>query len=232
MDKTILITGANRGIGFELTKIFASEKWQVLACCRNPEQAGNLRELAAMNDDRVSLHALDVTDVDQIKQLAGELQGVPIDILFNNAGVSGPEPKNFGDIDVAGWLETFRINTIAPLKMTEAFVDHVAHSNRRIVAMMGSMLGSMADNSSGGMYVYRSSKAALNMVVSCLAIDLHERGITSVVLHPGWVRTDMGGPQAPLAPQESAAGLYRVLSMLTSGDNGKFLAYDGREIPW
>ena len=162
----------------------------------------------------------------------GEPARTCIDILFNNAGVSGPEPKNFGDIDVAGWLETFRINTIAPLKMTEAFVDHVAHSNRRIVAMMGSMLGSMADNSSGGMYVYRSSKAALNMVVSCLAIDLHERGITSVVLHPGWVRTDMGGPQAPLAPQESAAGLYRVLSMLTSGDNGKFLAYDGREIPW
>jgi len=232
MNKTILLTGANRGIGLELTKIFAEEHWRVLACCRNLDAAEDLRLLAAASDGRIKVHPLDVADEEQIKQLASVLDGESIDILFNNAGVSGPEPKGFGSINVDGWLQTFRINTIAPLKMTEAFVEHVARSNRRIVAMMSSMLGSLADNTSGSYYVYRSSKTALNMVTKSLSIDLLERGITCVALHPGWVRTDMGGPQAPLSPQESAAGLYRVLSMLTRSENGKFLAYDGRDIPW
>lgn len=228
---TILITGANRGIGLELAKAFAGRHWQVIACCRAPEAAGDLHVLAGKTAG-VRVHRLDVTDYGTILDLAGQLEGTALDILFNNAGIYGPGHQSFGETDESGWLETFRVNCIAPLRMAEAFVEHVAASERRIIAGMGSAMGSIAENGSGGHYAYRTSKAALHMVMQGLAVDLAPRGILAVAFHPGWVRTRMGGDDAPLAAPESAAGLAEVLLHLRPEQSGRLLDYQGKVRPW
>lgn len=232
MTGTILITGANRGIGLELVTRYAAEGWRVLACCRQPESAVELQIRSDRNPGRINIHALDVSDGARIRSLAAELKGEPIDILFNNAGVRGGNRQDPGNVDVATWLQTFRINTIAPLQMAAAFLDHIAGSRLRIIATMGSIMGSIAENSTGGEYIYRSTKAAVHMVGRSLAMDLRPRGIISVVLHPGWVKTDMGGPNAHIFPAESAAGLQRVLAQLRPEDSGRFFDFRGNEIPW
>ena len=232
MQETILITGANRGIGLELTSQYARAGWRVFACCRTPEGANELGDLARQSGGRIRLHALDVTKEKDIQALAGELREEKFDILFNNAGISGPKKQGFGPIDSAQWLDVMRVNVLAPFHMAVAFADHLAASKRRVLAIMGTQLGSIADNSSGGKYVYRSSKAAVHMVGKSLSIDLQPRGITTVLLHPGWVRTEMGGPEATLSVEQSVTGLRQVLDRATTADNGKLIAYDGRTVPW
>jgi NAD(P)-dependent dehydrogenase (short-subunit alcohol dehydrogenase family) len=229
---TILITGANRGIGLELAAQYAADGWRVLACCRHPERAEPLQRLHAATSGRLSIHGLEVTDNEAIQALARELDGQDIDILFNNAGVGGGEHQALGKVDVEDWLRTFRVNTIAPLKVAEAFLPHVGRSRQRIIATMGSVMGSLAENTSGGHYIYRSAKAAVHMVGRCLAVDLRAQGIISVLFHPGWVKTDMGGANAPVAPADSAAGLRRVLAGLRLEDSGRFFDYQGDERPW
>ena len=228
---TLLITGANRGIGLELTKEFTRRRWEVHACCRSPEDAGELQALAAAAE-LVTLHRLEVTDRDQILELAGRLKGTPLDILLNNAGSYGPAQQGFGASDAAAWLETFRVNSIAPLCMAEAFVEHVAASERRVIATVGSVMGSIAENDSGGHYAYRTSKAAAHMVMKGLAVDLAPRGIVTVALHPGWVRTRMGGSTAPVTPEASAAGLAEVLLGLGREQSGRLIDYQGNLLPW
>jgi NAD(P)-dependent dehydrogenase (short-subunit alcohol dehydrogenase family) len=232
MAKTILITGSNRGLGLELARQYAAAGWRVLACCRDPEGAVELRKIAVECGERVAVHALDVTDSERIGSLAGELNEEAIDILFNNAGIGGGDHQSLGRIDTARWLEAFQVNCIAPLKIAEAFVEHVARSQCRIIATMGTRMGSLADNSSGSHYIYRTTKAGGHMVAKSLSLDLREKGIISVILHPGWVRTGIGGSSAPLTPAESVAGLRRVLVSLTMEDSGKFLDYRGQEVPW
>ncbi len=232
MSDTILVTGANRGIGLELSRQYAAAGWRVLACCRRPDQAGELNALAQQSGGRLAVHQLDVRDTERIGRLAAELEGEAIDILLNNAGISGPRPQEFGAIDTEGWLETFRVNTIAPYQMALAFAGHVARSRRRIFATVGTIMGSIADNRSGGYYAYRSSKAAVHMVMRSLAVDLAPQGLTAVTFHPGWVRTEMGGAEATLTPAESVAGLRRVLNELTPEHSGRFFDYQGRELPW
>jgi NAD(P)-dependent dehydrogenase (short-subunit alcohol dehydrogenase family) len=231
MSDTILITGANRGIGLELTRIFASNGWRVIACCRQPGRANDLKEIADSSKE-VRIYALDVNDNKSINRLSEGLHEEPIDILLNNAGIFGPKEQPFGDTDAEVWLQVMRTNVVAPLKMAEAFIEQVTASQRKIIASIGSMMGSLADNTSGGYYVYRTSKAAVHMVMKSLSVDLQSRGVTAVVFHPGWVRTDMGGPQAPTSPKESAAGLFRVLTELKEKDNGSFLTFDGKQLPW
>lgn len=231
MTGSILLTGANRGIGLALARHYAVEGWRVLACCRQPERALALKDLA-QDHPGLSLHRLDVVDDRQIAELKAELGDQPLDILLHNAGVSGPRPQGFGPVDESGWLETLRVNVIAPLKLSVALVDNVAAGQRRIIAAVGSQMGSIGDNSSGGMYVYRTSKAAVHMVMRSMAIDLADRGIIAVALHPGWVRTDMGGEQAPLDTETSARGLARVLAGLGPDASGRLWSYDGRELPW
>jgi len=231
MPETILITGANRGIGLELTRIFARNNWRVLACCRHPEQAEQLQKIVA-GQELVRVYALDVTDDSAIGHLAYVLRNETIDILFNNAGIFGPQEQGFGQTDPAAWLQVLRTNVIAPLQMVEAFVDQVARSQRKVIASVGSMLGSLSENTSGGYYVYRTSKAAVHMVMKSLSVDLQARGIIALAFHPGWVKTDMGGPQAPTTPEESAAGLFHVLTGLERKDNGRFLTFEGKELPW
>lgn len=232
MTETVLITGANRGIGLELVRQYAEEGNQVIACCRVPAKAEALRRLAAANPGRLDIVALEVTDADQIRQLATRLRGRPIDILLNVAGVIGQDDEVFGETDESLWLQAFRINTIAPLKIMEALMDNVAASRRKVVAAMSSKMGSMADNGSGGYYVYRSSKAALNAVMKSAALDLRSRGISVVILHPGWVKTDMGGPDAEITPQQSVLQLRRILDRVSLRDSGSYFDIDGSIIPW
>jgi len=232
MAGTILITGANRGIGLELATQYAADRWRVLACCREPQMAKDLRSICETTSGRMSLYPLDVTDNERIHELAIQLKGEAIDILFNNAGIRGSDRQSFGNVDVEAWIQTLRVNTIAPLKMAEAFVEHVARSRRRIIAIMGSIMGSLSENASGNQYVYRSSKAAVHMVGRSLAVDLRSRNIITVLFHPGWVKTDMGGTSAPVSPGDSAAGLRQVLACLSQKDSGRFYDYEGNERPW
>jgi len=231
MTQTILITGANRGIGLELTRQYATNGWRVIACCRQPDSADALRTLEAEHG-QVSVHALDVSDTRQIEVQARELSGQSIDILFNNAGIYGPYDAVFGNTDEAQWLDCFRVNTIAPMKMMEAFVEHVAASQKKIIATMSSKMGSMQDNGSGGSYIYRSSKAAVNAVMKSASIDLQPRGIRVAILHPGWVLTDMGGPNAEITVTESVNNLRGILDGLTAETSGSFFDIDGSIIPW
>lgn len=232
MAKTILLTGANRGIGLELARCYAAAGWRLHACCRTPAEATELTALAAAHPDRVVIHPLEVTAPQSIAALAANLKGSSIDLLFHNAGVSGPKPQGFGLIDRAAWLQTFEVNTLAPFYLTQALVEMVASSQLRIVAIMGTELGSIAGNHSGGLYAYRSSKAAVHMVMKSLSIDLAPREIVVVALHPGWVRTDLGGPAAPLRPDQAAKGLFKVLDQLTAADSGRLLSYTREELPW
>lgn len=231
--KTTLITGASRGIGLEFCRQYAADGWRVLACCRLPEKAEELNRLAARYPELIIVHALDVADHVEIERLAQLLAGESIDLLINNAGIYPDSDKGgFGHTDYAEWLLAFRINTMAPLKMAETFAAQIARSKQKTIVTITSMMGSIADNGSGGSYLYRSSKAAVNMVVKSLAIDLKPLGITAVVFHPGWVQTDMGGPNALISTEQSVSGIRKVISKLTPADSGRFLAYDGKEIPW
>ncbi|HSJ49074.1 MAG TPA: SDR family oxidoreductase [Gammaproteobacteria bacterium] len=231
MAKTILVTGSNRGIGLEVVRQYAAAGWQVHACCRDPERATELHALATENQ-KIHLHQLDVTDHGRMTSLARELEGHPIDILFNNAGVYGQDDAEFGNTDENLWLRAMRINVIAPMKMMETFIGHVTSSQYKLIACLSSKMGSMADNGSGGSYVYRSSKAALNAVLKSAAIDLQDRGIRVAILHPGWVKTGMGGPHAEISTTESVTAMRAILTRMKPEDTGTFYDIDGRVIPW
>ena len=231
MSEAILITGCNRGIGLELAKQYAESGWRVFACCRLPDKASELIALAGGHNN-LSIHKWDVSDSEQLKSLANELKGQPLDILFNNAGAYGPYDTSFEGLNETDWLECFRINTIAPMIVTQAFVDNVAMSERKLIAAMSSKMGSMADNSSGGSYVYRSSKAALNAAMKSASIDLRPRGIKVAILHPGWVLTDMGGPNAEITVTECVEHLRENLNNVSFENSGSFFEIDGSVIPW
>jgi NAD(P)-dependent dehydrogenase (short-subunit alcohol dehydrogenase family) len=227
-----LITGANRWLGLEFARQYAAEGWQVYATCRDPSSAPELRRVADASDHKVQIMALDVTDLASIKAAATELEGQAIDLLLNNAGVGGTRGQTIGNIDYEAWAHVLDVNTLGPLRVSEAFVDNVARSERKLIVTLTSGMGSIADNTSGGAFAYRSSKAAVNMVMRSLAIDLAPRGITCVVINPGWVRTDMGGPRGTQTPAESAAKLRRLIDNLEPAHCGKFFNHDGREYAW
>ena len=228
---TILVTGANRGLGLEFVRQYAAEGWTVHACCRDPDGAGDLNGIAAANGN-VTVHKLDVADFAAIDRLAKSLNGEPIDVLLNNAGVGGGDRQEFMNDDFEAWSRTFRVNTMAPLRMTEAFVGNVASSERKVVVIVSTIMASMTGDVSGGLHLYRTSKAAVNMVMRLLSVDLEARGITTFSLHPGWVRTDMGGAGATLSPAESIAGIRRVIAEAGPETNGRFMTWDGKELPW
>ncbi|MGE5767129.1 MAG: SDR family oxidoreductase [Bacteroidota bacterium] len=224
---TVLVTGANRGIGLEFAKRYAADGWRVHACARNVDKA---REVRALEGDVVA-HKLDVTNGLKVASLARALADEKIDLLINNAGVRGGCAE-FGDTDYDDWAQVLQVNALAPLRMVERFVDLIGASERRLVVNISSIMGSIGRTSTGGDYVYRTSKAALNMVTKTLANDLAARGIKVVSFHPGWVRTDMGGPSASISQEESVAGMRRKIETLTSADSGRFFNYDGAAIEW
>jgi len=220
---TILITGANRGLGLEFVRQYAAAGWRVLATVRDPLSGRATSEAGG------EVYVADIADETSLRRLKTSVAATMFDIVLNNAGVYG-DRQDFGDVDVAEFLRVVRTNTIAPLKIAETFADRM--DGRRIIAAVSSKMGSVADNGSGGSYAYRASKAALNMVVKGLAADLRPRGITTVALSPGWVRTDMGGAAAPLEASEAVAGMRAVLDRLSPADSGKFFHFDGTELPW
>lgn len=225
---TILVTGANRGIGFEFARQYAAEGWRVHAACRDPGAAAALKSVRG----DVALHRLDVTAPDHVRDFAQALAGAPIDLLVNNAGIAAHAKTSLGDMDYALWEETMRVNVMGPMRVAEALAANVAASQRRIMLFVSSRAGSIADNLSGGRYLYRSSKAALNMVVKSLAIDLIPKRIICAAVHPGWARTDMGTAAAPIAAADSVAALRALVERLEPHHNGRFLNYDGQELRW
>jgi NAD(P)-dependent dehydrogenase (short-subunit alcohol dehydrogenase family) len=227
-----LITGANRGLGLEFARQYLADGWQVYAACRHPDAASELRRLAEVGGQKLSVLALDVTDTVSVKAAATKLAGRSIDLVLNNAGVGGPRGQTIGNIDYEAWAKVIDVNTMGPMRVAEAFFEHVARSDRKLIVTLTSGMGSIADNSSGGSIAYRSSKAAVNMVMRSLAIDLAPRGITCVVVNPGWVRTDMGGPHATMTPGESVSSLRELIDSLGPAQSGKFFNHDGREYAW
>jgi len=229
---TVLVTGANRGLGLEFCRQYAEAGWKVLACCRQPEQAADLRGLAAKHP-ALSIHALNLADFASIDRLARELAAEAIDVLLLNAGVYADSAQNgFGALDYPLWLDSFIVNTQAPVKLAEVFLPQVKRSGRKLIVAISSLMGSMADNTSGGSLLYRSSKAALNAAMKSLSLDLAEAGVGVLILHPGWVKTDMGGPNAPTSPAESIAGMRRVIEAHTPADSGRFVDFRGNAAPW
>ena len=225
---SVLITGANRGLGLEFTRQYAADGWWVFAACRDPAGA---RDLAAVEGD-VSAETLDVDDGPQVEALANKLSGQPIDVLINNAGIYGPKDVTRDTVDYDAWGQVFRTNTMSPLAVSAAFAANVAQGGQKKIITLSSIMGSIAENDSSGDFIYRSSKAAVNAVMKSLAGDLKSEGITVAVLHPGWVRTDMGGPDASIEAPESVTGMRAVIAGLKESDSGRFLNYDGTEIPW
>ena len=207
---TALITGAGRGLGKELARQYEADGWRVIATTRRD---------------------FDVTQPQEIRAFAEKLKGVPIDLLFCNAGNAGKRGTSIGSFDYASWEEVLRVNALGAAAVAEAFVDNVAASERKVIAFMSSRLGSIAETS-GHTLPYSSSKAALNMVARAFSILLAPRGIIVLALHPGWVRTDMGGAGAPLEPGESVRGLRKVIAGSKKEDSGKFLTHDGAGLPW
>ena len=222
---TIMITGASRGLGLEFARQFYSKECRVIATCRNPK---NANELNAIGD--IDIHSLDVTDDKSVANLADKLRGENIDILINNAGVIG-QRDGFGRLNYDIWAETMDTNVFGPMRVAEAFRDNVMNSEKKQMIFITSRMGSITEAVPNA-YVYRSSKAALNMAVKCLSAELGEQGLIAVLFHPGHVQTDMGGQAAPVTPQKSIEGMKNQIVALTRDDNGRFLSYDGRQIPW
>ncbi len=225
----VLITGANRGIGLEFTKQYAENGWKVLACCREPVSAVALQALANTSKN-ILVFALDVGNFNQIDSLALQLKNEAIDVLINNAGMY--PHSSFGDTNYDDWAEAFKINSMASLKMAEAFVQHITRSQLKKIATLSSKMGSVDDNTSGESYIYRASKSAVNMVMKSLSIDLKPYGISVVTLHPGWVQTDMGGANGLINTQTSVTGLRQVIADLSLESTGQFIAFDGKSIHW
>ena len=236
---TVLITGASRGLGLEMVRQYAADGARVLASCRNPAQSPELAALAARYPGTIQLEALEVTDHAAIDALSAKYRGQPIDILINNAGDIGPRDpdrtrlheQQFGTMNYAEWRRVLEINTLAPLKVAEAFVEHVAASVRRQMIFVSSTTGSNVEGTYAT-FGYCSSKAALNKVVTMLAIALKPRGIVCAVVCPGYVKTRLGGDAALLGVEESIRGLCQVIAGLTLERTGSFTRYNGETIAW
>ena len=224
----VLITGANRGLGLEFVKQYALDNYEVIACTRNINKKDDLHRLQA-SFENISIHTLDVENFLSIDQFAKTLTK-PIDILINNAGLY--PNSSFDHINYEAWLNAFKINTLATFKMVKAFLPHLKKGELKKIASLTSKMGSIDDNSGGGEYLYRSSKTALNMVMKSLSIDLKPHDMSLITLHPGWVRTDMGGPNGLIDVDESVTGMKRQIDKLSIKTTGQFIAYDGKKIPW
>jgi len=224
--RTVLVTGANRGIGLEFARQYAADGWTVIACCRKPQLADALRGLVG----EVDVLPLDLQEETQIRSLATTLKGRSIDLLINNAGLYGNQ-EHFGTTDTANWLNLFQVNCIAPLHLIERLLPNLTAAKQPKAISISTGMASIGDGPAGGSYAYRTSKTALNMAMANAAADLRGKLILAV-LSPGWVQTDMGGAHAPVKVQDSVAGMRKVIAGLAATDSGKFFNYDGRVLPW
>ncbi len=230
---TVLITGGNRGIGLEFVRQYLAGGDQVIATARSVSTCAKLQELGqGKNAGRLTILPLEVTDPQSRTDFLKRLGQQAIDLFINNAGIYGPKSMPLGEVDEQEWIKVLQVNTIAPLKLAELLRGNLSRGQRPVIAILSSKMGSMADNTSGGSYIYRSSKAAVNAVTKSLAVDLADDGISVVALHPGWVQTDMGGPNALIDVATSVSGMKNVLDALDPSLTGHFINYDGATIPW
>lgn len=227
---TVLITGSNRGIGLELARQYAQAGDAVLATCRAPQSAAALNALARESNGRVSVHEMDVAREESIALAASALAKRPIDVLINNAGVFGGEHQSLERTDTAPWLEAFKVMAIGPFRVVQAFLPNLEMAKDPKIAIVTSQIGA-STWPMGGSYAYGSAKAAANRIGITLARDLKDRA-TVALIHPGWVRTDMGGPNADIAPEQSAAGIRKIIAGLSRADSGKFYKWNGDVHPW
>jgi NAD(P)-dependent dehydrogenase (short-subunit alcohol dehydrogenase family) len=230
--KTAVITGASRGIGLEHTRCYAERGVRVFATVRSLADAVDLHTIAAGSNGAVKVVEYDAALPDGHRSLKDAVGDTPVDLLLANAGIMGDRAQMFGSIDTEEMLELYRVNSVAPLRLAQALAGNVASSTRKLIAFQSSQMGSIGDNKSGGYYAYRASKAALNMIAKGVANDLKSRGIIAVTLHPGWVKTRMGGSSAPLSVAQSVTGQQRLFDKLTLADTGRFFNFDGKELPW
>jgi len=232
MSKTILVTGANRGIGLELVKQYAKSGCNILACCRDPDHAAELK-LLMQTYKIISLYQLDVSNENSVKQLAEELKNTTIDILFNNAGIAGKDDA-LGSVTSEDLISTLKVNTIGPILIAQALHQQVSQSQNKIIVNTSSTLGSIELNKGDDWFwlSYRVSKSALNSATKCLSNKLKSKGIIVISLDPGWVKTDMGGHDADLTPEESVNGIINVLEKISKDDSGSFIRYNRQRLPW
>jgi len=234
---TVLVTGANRGLGLEFAKQYAADEWEVLATARDPKGAKELQRLGKQHP-RVRIHTLDLEDKKSIEELKDELEGKPIDVLIHNSGVYPRDGQKLGAIDYEGWRAAFETNVFGPMRLTEALLENVAASERKQIAAISTSMSSLRAVEGGAValagtaYQYRSSKTALNMAMAVLAKEVEGRGVSVVLLDPGWVKTDMGGPRAQLTPEQSISGMRKVLAGSTKELAGKFVGHDGKPRQW
>jgi NAD(P)-dependent dehydrogenase (short-subunit alcohol dehydrogenase family) len=224
----VLITGANKGIGLELVTQYADAGDTVFAFARNPQKADKLNALAKQG--RVKVHAMDVGDEKSITAAAKDVGNVPIDILINNAGILGGASQTLDKIDTAEWIEAFKVMTIGPFRVVQAFLPNLkVAKNPKIMTVTSQLAASTWPM--GGHYAYSSAKAGVNKVMQALAHDLKDQVIVNMI-HPGWVKTDMGGSSADITPQESASGIRKVIASVSRADSGKFYKWNGDIHPW
>jgi len=230
---SILITGSNRGLGLEWARQYAEAGWRVYATCRYPDVAEDLHELAKRYE-RVSIHQLDVTHAEDVVNVAERLAGRPLDRLVNNAGIYLERwgRDHLGEIDYVDWLQTYRVNVLGAVRVTEALMEALARSEQAVVAAISSHMGSISEIASPSDYAYRSSKAALNAVFRGLSFELGQQQIGVLLFHPGWVRTRMGGKKAPITPEQSVGGMRALMERFTPEMSGRFYKFDGSEMPW
>lgn len=221
----ILITGANRGLGLEFARQYSDAGWQVIGTARKPGNATDLSDIGAR------VVQLDVTDADSVAGMAAELEGQPIDLLINNAGVLDRNSA-LPDVDMGMVEWILDVNVLGPMRVTQALLPNLSAGSRKTVINISSGMGSLAQNESGGLYGYRESKAALNMFTLSLANEFREDGFIVVAMNPGWVQTDMGGENAALTPQQSVSGVRSVIESLTPEDSGTFRVHNGGQDPW
>ena len=228
---TVLITGTNRGIGLEFAKQFIARGDTLLATCRDIASATELDRLK-VNNEKLQIFELDVSSQESMESLPEKLEGQAIDIFINNAGIYGPRDSVFGNVSADEWAKVFQINAKAPMILTQLLIENLHDGFEKKLIYISSKMGSIDDNKGGGSYVYRSSKAALNAVAKCIAVDLGNSGYSVAVLHPGWVQTDMGGPNALIDTGTSVSNMINVIDNLNTQNSGSFFNYDGVIIPW
>ena len=226
----ILITGANRGLGLEFCRQYLQAGHYVVACCRSPVEADTLTSLAREYPSLLRIEQLDIRLEQEHLELVKRLDNLRLDLVINNAGVYGSRVQHLETLNPEEWAEVLLVNAISPLLLSKNLLPTLNQSAK--IVFLSSKMGSIADNQSGGCYLYRSSKAALNAGAVSLAIDLKPKGIAVALLHPGWVQTDMGGANALISPEQSVQGLIAVIHSLDSDDSGEFINYDGQPIPW
>lgn len=225
---TVLIAGASRGIGLEFVRQYAADGWEVVAGCRRPDEALALRALA--DGGRVEVHAVDTAADAGVAGFRAAVGDRPLHAVIANAGVYGGQDQGFGEVDFDAMVRTLAVNTLGPLRIAEAFAPRLGEGGKLVAVT--SRMGSIADNGSGGMIAYRASKAGLNAAWKSVALALRPRGVIAVVMHPGWVSTDMGGAGAPTTPEQSVRGMRKVIAGLGLDDAGAFRAFDGGVLPW